>query len=298
MPTDEPMARSPHSSAALPTNPAAPSLDTTTIEAVIAPSSDDQSFDQRIVFLLIAGAAAFAAAGWSLSRRPTGAGVTAAGGLVPDRQFVNGPASYPPGPSTYDGLPGMPPPGRWLPEGTPRLTDRFSITRLYPGVYAPPGWSSRDFDENPGITGVYGVGQGPYSGYGDTIPIDPDTTPGATGPWSGNVLTPDPITGKTGISIPTGNKGPNDQNNSLDIDITKKVQLRIVGLKPVLASSFDLNGNPVLAVTYEPVYQVRTLYYGGGTTVVREPTAWTNVSIDQVQQLERMGAFVPVIPAT
>lgn len=218
-----------------------------------------------------------------------------AGGFVLGRRFVrDGPTT----PSAIDGLPGLPPPVTPVPPGTPVLTSRFSITRLYPGVYAPPGWMSRDFNDNPGIPGVYRSGQGPFSGYGSTIPIDPKTTPGAIGPWSGNVLTPDPITGKTGISIPTGGKGPNAANNSLDIDVTKKVQLQIVGLKPVVVSSFDLNGNSTLAVTYEPMYQVRTLIYGMGTMIVTEPGEWTDISLEDVKTLERMGAFVPVIPST
>ncbi|KZM74947.1 SHOCT domain-containing protein [Nocardia terpenica] len=235
--------------------------------------------DNRIPALLLTGAGAFV-----LSR------------FRPRTRFAD--ARFPPGaPSAVDMLPGIPPPVAPVPDGTPVLTSRFSITRLYPGVYAPPGWSSRDFNANPGIQGVYHPGEGPYSGWGNTIPLDPDTTPGAVGPWSDNVLKPDPITGKTGISIPTGGKGPYDNNNSLDLNITKKVQLRIVGLKPIVVSSFDLDGNPVLAVTYEPIYQVRSLYYGGGTMIVGQPSQWTDVSIDDVQTLERMGAFVPVVPA-
>ncbi|MFF2555017.1 hypothetical protein ACFVUS_28715 [Nocardia sp. NPDC058058] len=163
-------------------------------------------------------------------------------------------------------------------------------------MFAPLGWSTRNFNDNPGIPGVYSPGRGPFSGFAATIPLDPETVEAATGPWSGNVLKPDPITGQTGISIPTGGKGPNAENNSLAIDITKKVQLRIVGLKPIVLSSMDLNGNPTLAVTYEPVFQVRTLMYGMGTMIVGQPSEWADISIDQVQQLERMGAIVPVIP--
>ncbi|MFE3187762.1 hypothetical protein ACFXHA_02060 [Nocardia sp. NPDC059240] len=218
-----------------------------------------------------------------------------AGGLLFNRRFANGGTALTP--SAIDGLPGVPPPIPPNPNNAPTVTSRFDITRLYPGVYAPPGWLSRNFNENPGIPGVYSPGTGPFSGYGDTIRLDPDTTPGAVGPWSGNVLKPDPITGKTGISIPTGGNGPDDRNNSLDIDVTKQVQLRIVGLKPEAVSSFDLNGNPTLAVTYQPMYQVRTAYSGIGTMIVAQPTEWTDISIADVQQLERMGAFVPQIPA-
>ncbi len=221
----------------------------------------------------------------------------AAGGVAVGRRSVRDKDSPSVQPSTFDGLPGLPPPVAPVPPGTPVLTSRFDITRLYPGVYAPPGLSSRDFNDNPGVQGVYGPNSGPYSGYGTPIRIDPDTTPGAVGPWSGNVLQPDPITGKTGISIPTGGNGPNPTNNSLDLDITKKVQLRIVGLKPMMVSSFDYNGQPTLAVTYEPMYQVRDLYYGWGTGIVGQPGKWTDITLEDVKTLERMGAFVPVVPA-
>ncbi|WP_225730493.1 hypothetical protein [Nocardia sp. JCM 34519.1] len=156
---------------------------------------------------------------------------------------------------------------------------------------------SRDFNANPGVQGVYTAGQGPYSGYGDTITLDPDTTPGAVGPWSGNVLTPDPMTGKSQISIPAP---PNAQGKpgSLDIDATKRVQLRIVGLQPEAVSSIDLDGKPTLAVTYQPQYQVRTTITALNNAVVTQPSQWTDISIEDVLQLERMGAFVPQIPAT
>lgn len=220
-----------------------------------------------------------------------------AGGVVLGRRLVRDDSPLA-APSTFDGLPGVPPPTVPVPPGAAVSTSRFSITRLYPGVFAPPGWMSKDFNANPGATpGVYRPFQGPYSGYGATIRLDPDTTPGAVGAWSGNVLTPDPMTGKSQLSIPAP---PNAQGKpgSLDINATKQVQLRIVGLKPKVLSSMDFNGKPTLAVTYEPTYQVRTQITAMNYMIVPEPSDWTDISIDDVQQLERMGAYVPTIPAT
>lgn len=191
------------------------------------------------------------------------------------------------GKSSDDGptdlLPGTPVPAT----GGPEVRDPFGTTRIVPGQTVPAGFSDPDMTS-------------PLADqFGQKVSIDPDKTPGAIGGYSGNILTPDPMTGVSGVRLPGLDEGKPAPNGvatrtpgSINIDAVKGVQLRIVAAEPYAMSTVDYGGLPELAVHYRYEYQVQYVYTFVGNAVVHQ-TEWTDVSIADVQQLQGQGVPVP-----
>lgn len=167
------------------------------------------------------------------------------------------------------------------------MRDAFGTTRIVPGQTFPAGFT------DPNLTSPLA------DQFGKRIEIDPNKVPGAVGAYSGNILTPNAMTGISGVGVPGFNAGlpaPNGATTrtpgSINIDAVKGVQLCIVAAEPYAMSTVDYGGLPELAVHYRYEYQVQYVYTFVGNAIVH-PTEWTDISMSDVQDLKHQGIPVP-----
>lgn len=185
-------------------------------------------------------------------------------------------------------------PGTPIPEapGQAAIVDANGTTRVVPGTGVRPGFMDTTMSSQLART------------YGQSIKIDPDTTPGAKGTYSGNILKPDPTMSLSGgaskaapsVSVPAFTTDENGirKPGSLSVDMTRGAQIRIVGAEPYQMSTVDYGGNRELAVSYRYQYQVQNVYTAQGNAFqYSEP--WKDASIDDVNKLAKLGVEVPRI---
>lgn len=180
----------------------------------------------------------------------------------------------------YGTLPGTPIPRD---PSAPGVSNAFGTARIIPGQGAKAGFV------DPDMTSALA------QKWGAPITIDPDA-PGATGPYSGNLIQPDPLTGNAGIGLPGWNEGGNGTRKpgSLNIDAVKGAKLRIVEAQPVSLSTVNYGGLPELVVNYQFTYQVQYTYTFVNSAV-QWSSYWADVSLDEVATLQGMGVTVPKI---
>lgn len=202
------------------------------------------------------------------------------GALVDDPGSASGSSS---GEGPTDLLPGTPIP---VTDGA-EIRDPFGTTRIVPGQTVPAGFA------DPNMTSPLA------DQFGKRIEIDPSRTPGAVGGYSGNTLTPNPMTNMTGIGVPGVDAGkmspkgvPTRVPGSIDIDAEKGATLRIVAAEPYAMSTVDYGGQPELAVHYRYEYQVRNTHTFVNHAIIDEGD-WVDVSPEEVQELAKRGVPVP-----
>lgn len=180
----------------------------------------------------------------------------------------------------YSALPGTPIPKN---PSQPGMSAAFGTARIVPGQGVKSGFY------DPGMTSALA------QKWGATIKIDPDT-PGATGPYSGNLIQPDPLSGQTSVGLPGWNQGVENTRKpgSINIDAVKGAKLRIVEAQPISLSTVNYGGLPELVINYQFKYQVQYTYTFVGNAIVYS-TEWTDISLDEVAALQGMGVTVPKI---
>lgn len=171
----------------------------------------------------------------------------------------------------------------------PSSSSQFGTSRIIPGQGVQAGFSDPDMSSPLGQR------------WGKTIVVDPDATLGARGAYSGNLLTPKPGTNGASVGVPgldsgrtVPRGGTTSKASALEIDAVKGAQLQIVSATPVGLTTVNYGGLPALVVHYQYQYQVQYVYSLGGNAFVHS-TDWTDVSLDEVGELYKMGAYVPKI---
>ncbi|NLE78065.1 MAG: hypothetical protein GX610_00510 [Rhodococcus sp.] len=213
--------------------------------------------------------------------------VRACGNRIGDRGTDSGAAEQPVGGSSDAGptdlLPGTPVPL----DGAPAALNPFGTTRIVPGQTFPAGFS------DPNMTSPLA------DQFGKKIIIDPEKTPGAIGGYSGNIVTPNPLTNTPSIGVPGAGAGlvtPNGYSTrvpkSLNIDAEMGATLRIVAAEPYAMSTVEYGGLPELAVHYRYEYQVLYNYSFVGNAIIADGE-WEDASLEDVQKLAQMGVPVP-----